>query len=281
METNIVMDWLSITHPQPMTWPDTWPKKFTMDAALRGYRSAVQMIPDGRIVAWDDERPEMGHHVRYTGQCLNKVRKLQQVTDIEILKLHAEQAGKITRLDLALDAYDSGLDILKLYNLAMSGDCATRSRTIGYFEKNGAKTTYVGSRSSECMLRIYEKAAKEGDYETDWIRLELELKSSKAQQVMKMLLGQGMNYASIVRGLIRDQADWVGYDTYQRVLERVPGLEVTSKVTAGDTRKWLLEQCAPSLAKLALLEGDEGIFDDFTAACQEAMNKLQSEIETG
>lgn len=94
--------------------------------------------------------------------------------------------GKITRIDLAHDChngevtlddvctwYDAGLFRAnsrgKYPNMQLISDCGS----------NKGSTIYVGSRESGKMFRAYEKGKHLGDKKSSWVRLELELHSTK------------------------------------------------------------------------------------------------------
>lgn len=94
--------------------------------------------------------------------------------------------GKITRIDLAHDClngevslddvalwYDAGLFRAntrgKYPNMKMLSDCGGGQ----------GSTIYVGSRDSGKLFRAYEKGKQLGDKNSKWVRLELELHSTK------------------------------------------------------------------------------------------------------
>lgn len=94
--------------------------------------------------------------------------------------------GKITRIDLAHDChngeltlddvatwYDAGLFRAntrgKYPNMKLISDCGS----------NQGSTIYIGSRESGKMFRAYEKGKQLGDKTSKWLRLELELHSTK------------------------------------------------------------------------------------------------------
>lgn len=72
--------------------------------------------------------------------------------------------GKITRLDLAVDDMDAFYFTMNdLQNLFESGSCSTRfkgfrqDKETSFSGKVTGNTFYLGSRKSECMVRIYDK----------------------------------------------------------------------------------------------------------------------------
>lgn len=96
----------------------------------------------------------------------------------------------VTRMDSALDVYDAALfpvlcDAAKRWAAArdmvtnLAGDWIGRDR---------GRTFYLGSRSSRCFHRIYEKGRKERA-DQNWIRCELEYKpQSKDERIAATVL---------------------------------------------------------------------------------------------
>lgn len=99
------------------------------------------------------------------------------------LSLYAPMA-KITRVDIAHDLIDTDFDI---YWFDKQDDLGrfTRHRRKPKLEKRGnwkrpdgkGLTLYIGSRDSSIFCRIYEKGKQLGQVDSNWIRVEVEVKA--------------------------------------------------------------------------------------------------------
>jgi hypothetical protein len=129
-----------------------------------------------------DGREKMGVHVVLNGDSLLNAR-VSNVSDKETLSKIVFYKGKVTRLDLAIDAHGTHLtvdDFAAAYErkeITSPAKSGTHIKNIGV----DGRTFYLGSRSSERMLRIYDKNAEQKIVDTEsWLRLELELKKVRA-----------------------------------------------------------------------------------------------------
>lgn len=101
--------------------------------------------------------------------------------------LRSAHNAKITRLDLAHDDYDGTyLDIDDLNERESMGEFyyfgkPARVTWFGdwkYLDRDKlGRTLQIGCRSSDKLLRAYEKGKQLGDKNSDWLRLEVELKA--------------------------------------------------------------------------------------------------------
>lgn len=102
--------------------------------------------------------------------------------------------GKVTRADYALDLIWSGLKIHQFaddYRLEHGLD---GQKSFSFLKSKTGETAYVGSRTSERMLRFYDKGGQQ-NVPIDWLRVELEYKGSHAQRAVETALH---NYTQIV-----------------------------------------------------------------------------------
>lgn len=107
--------------------------------------------------------------------------------------------ARLTRVDLAAD------DLLGQYPIQWALDRYNE----GAFDKRGqrpkgryiddmgnktGKTLYVGVRSSENQLRVYEKGREQGDTESPWVRYEGEFHASNRRELPLDMLTDGAPY---------------------------------------------------------------------------------------
>ena len=192
--------------------------------------------------------------------------------------------GNFTRIDLAID--DLGCNfytIPDLISILDDGRFSSRFkkwRTFCERKCNGAKmgeTLYLGDRSSDIMLRVYDKVLEQlGDsfaFGFKWVRWELELKSDRAEETVKHLLS-GMSVGSVCIGILSNYFRIVELDKsrlcrcstdplWQRFIDGIEKLTLYSAPdpkTVDDTKRWLLQQIAPSLALAVGADGGDMSF---------------------
>ena len=88
----------------------------------------------------------------------------------------------ITRLDVAFDDHSGLLDIHEVCEDTKNQEYVSRFRgwDVDYSDKGSSVT--LGSRSSEILVRIYDKAAERGfDDGRHWVRVELQLRRERAR----------------------------------------------------------------------------------------------------
>lgn len=115
----------------------------------------------------------------------------------------------ITRLDLAYDDHTGLLDIYRIEQDVRDRYYVSKSRksmitwSDDWDEDIQGLTIEVGSRKSDVLIRIYNKAAERGyDHNKHWVRVELQLRKDRAVvAALEILKGQhvGRTAAGILR----------------------------------------------------------------------------------
>lgn len=118
--------------------------------------------------------------------------------------LYALPNSKLTRIDLAHDAFNSSKSLTDYFQMYLADLFTTRGRrpTVELRgdwvnENNKGRTLYVGSRKSGKLLRIYEKGLQLGgtfsDMFPNWVRVELEIRNDQRDLPLEMLI-KAANY---------------------------------------------------------------------------------------
>ncbi|MDQ7089044.1 MAG: replication initiation factor domain-containing protein [Methylococcales bacterium] len=113
--------------------------------------------------------------------------------------INSIDSAKLTRVDLAHDAFDSQLSINDYFHLYRQDKFTSRGRRpsvelLGDWVNENIKgrTLNIGNRKSGKLLRIYEKGRQLGrgfsDQYPNWIRVELEIRASQRELPTEMLL---------------------------------------------------------------------------------------------
>lgn len=251
MNISLIVDWLSITLK---TWPGAWPF-FDLD-------SAEQVTPRyGYKTAWKDRNGALVYqggnadsvHLVFSGSVLNNLRA-QTVTIQDMLRLVKDVGARVTRLDIAADWKDPGVEVVTLRDIIDSGNATLNVVRWSYLEsENKGQTLYIGSRASDRMLRIYNKRAelarKSVETEVDWIRVEVELKDDQAAQAANALLDNSLG--SVLVAHITRCIAFPYCKPWTALIEALPAptLIMPSVVGKSNTDKWLFEVVLPILRK--------------------------------
>lgn len=183
-----------------------------------------------------------------------------------VFRLSRSDKINITRLDLALDT-----DIKLIDKIRASIDTQkyiSKSRSISYICKSGkdstrTETIYLGSRSSDLMIRIYDKAIEQSLSDIDWERWEIVLRKDKIRQALPLLR---KNISQTFKNILytyfrpikeietnksRSQVEkW--YLKFLGQVEKVSLYRDPSQKTIEDKWAWVEKQVAPTLSLLAL-----------------------------
>jgi len=186
----------------------------------------------------------------------------------QLLTWVKECSGRTSRVDLAVDIKNGNInqaDLCKQNRMPYKGKGRT-PRWLPVGDEEDGWTWYIGSRQSEKFLRVYDKAKEQKDHETDYVRVELECKGEVAHAVghefpaMEKTLCKAMA-CTLIRGtanIVHPSWAWA-MDSESVVLTIPQGKE-------RDTFGWLVNVCAPALAKQIALHPNDGVLDTFWEA---------------
>jgi Replication initiation factor len=262
MPVHSFVDWIAATLPTPgngyddcMAWGAeltyTDAKQWTPGKAANGYRYAADHPYGYRVMCG---RADMGVHLIMPGQALQEGRKGQ--LGIEALIAALFRAGaKLTRVDVAIDATSLGLDIdalAKDYEL---------HRYIGvprvwHMEKSdkGGQTLYIGARTSDHYLRIYNKYAEAARHVKkpgveDWKRVELE-NHGMAARAVGYDLRAGKDTFTVCGSHIVAVVDFQENPVWRQVMGTPDSAMHLSHRRLHHTEKWMLGAVAMAWARL-------------------------------
>lgn len=225
--------------------------QFKTARAMYGYRTAIEY----RGVVFESEgRDDMGTHIWASGAALAGIA--QRIGGIDTLTGIIDKVIP-ARIDLAVDT-DTAF-VSKFAKLAKHGKLRTRAKSWSVINsQDNGQTVYIGSRSSNQFLRVYNKASEQGMNGMEWTRIELESKSDAAIAAKGVILAHNIPFAtqSLIRGFCDcDLPDW------KRAFIAEP-VYVTSPHRATQTREWLLGVVATAMRRL-IEAGDDTLFEDF------------------
>lgn len=147
----------------------------------------------------------------------------------------------ITRLDVALDDHSGLLDMstLRVYTDLQHYLSRSRKWTIEY--GSDGSTIYYGSKKSDMLIRIYDKAAERGydPEEVHWIRVELQMRGKIAQGFAAGIMQNNIviEYLGVLRNYLRfvepvegdsNKSRWPTADFWENLLQAVAAIRVWS-----------------------------------------------------
>lgn len=178
-----------------------------MDYGRYGYRQSAQI---GHTVILFDGTPAMGISIQMQGKAMaEELARRGPAGLLEFMRTVRDLGGKETRCDVALDVFDVGdVDVQRVREeLPNARRGSSKRKYIEEFDdNNGGKRTgatqYIGSTSSHCFLRVYDKAEEQGvDY--PWVRWEVQARDAIARQIVDWLLDYEMELGTVVHGLLK------------------------------------------------------------------------------
>lgn len=216
MENASMLDWLRYSVDEHMPNCDVLPpyELFGIVGPLKrmapNYNMGLQL--QAGTIQWNTKDPGQRKLITLTGADLFDIRAAN-ISERSLLHFVTTLKNvKITRMDYALDIFETSAEANHAWEDYRQGKLRTRARTVHKVEshKQGddqpAVTVYVGSRTSQAMVRIYDKGRQLG-LPYNYVRAELELKGGKALAVAKAMVVHGIE--KIGKASMRDQVDMV------------------------------------------------------------------------
>lgn len=262
--TGTRIDWLSVTLKdwKENLYPDGLSEIWVPESPKNSYDLA-RRFSDGRLELSHSTRHEMGIHIMFTGDAMDNVAKCGY-SHLELLRWYFDKGAAIRRLDVALDAWGSGIDLIELHNIFDAGAATTKVKKGNLVQGSGEQsgtTVYIGSRQSEAFARFYDKAAEQNVI-GDWLRFEVQFSDSKAITAANTLL-QAVDHQAAIIGLIRGFCDFPDTKKWTSILMVKPNVITRANKSGTDTEKWLIDTCAPSLAREIVKSGSMDISQRF------------------
>ena len=227
---------------------------------LNGY-DVVMKHATGAMVMFSTTQKTMGTHVIYSGSVLQVINNKYGIDPLRILQYTHQIGAKMSRLDIAVDVFNSGIEIGVLESDFNLSNCDTQARTgliIKNMPRGNGETLYIGSlKKRKKLLRIYDKGRETGEH-ADWIRIEYEIHSRPATQAMEMLVmahDVDITIKSIIKGYCNFTSSEVWHDIFNNVH---PTKLVGSSNTQSETQKWLLDVVAECLTKQVMIDASFG-----------------------
>lgn len=279
MDIKFTYDWISATGTKENLFGfgnvfDIGAEVGKRDADARHGYNRSQRYETGVVTMWHEHEDRMGMHVVISGSALRALTERGYPPDMVLREL--KRLGcRVSRVDLAIDCFGSSLTSVnfgKEFRLPYKGKGRTPKITPVGTPEDGW-TIYVGSRSSDKFLRIYDKAKEQGDFKSDYVRIELECKGAMAHWLGETLPNQTTleNYelaSSIIKSMVNFSSP-----AWSQALASSTVSFSAPKPSERDTFKWLIQSCAPALARVCEENPSRDILGEFAQALREELGK--------
>ena len=156
---------------------------------------------------------------------------------VVLLLAYIRRIAKFTRIDVALDDFASFFTLEEINALVENKQMVTKFRTYKRVVESSVsdstikgETIYVGSNKSDAFIRIYNKALEQKMDDMDWIRWEIQLRNSRSEAFVDMLLSDELKpvpFASAAVSLLAGFLRFIELDN--RSEERRVGKECRSR----------------------------------------------------
>ena len=161
-------------------------------------------------------RSDMGICLDMSGQGCRAFEDFSYRSWFELLEEIYRYGGRvnITRIDLAYDDHFGLLNIWQIRLDVQERNYISKSKKSRLIWSDDqlkniiGNTIEIGARSSSVLIRIYDKAAERGFNDRHWIRVELQLREDRANEVAKLLF-QRQDVGKVASGILRNYCTFI------------------------------------------------------------------------
>lgn len=228
-ENCILFDWVSIT--SKIHSPQDFIRLLGLDQPeivwedMRGAHSYQQRLYWERISIHYKGREDMGVWLEMSGQ---GCRAFETFGTGDYMRLFQEVFDEpdvvhFTRLDVAFDDHTGLLPIKQIADDTLELDDGVpvhfvskfRSCQVEWLHYDGdprpGLSIYHGRKASDCLIRIYDKAAERHFFDRHWIRVELQLRDERAAAFAQQVV-VGADIGQLYHGVIHNYLRYVDPD---------------------------------------------------------------------
>lgn len=208
IKTNLVLyDWVSFTSkvhtPEELIsalglahcpWTET--------TGARGYRDRKYF---GCISVHYNGRDDMGVWVEMSGQGCRNFEDLTKLPNkwVDLFEFIEKNNLHMTRLDVAFDDHTGILDIDRIAYDTENHNFVSRMNAWQVTRSDKGTSCQIGSPKSKVLVRIYDKAAERGYTDRHWVRVELQMRDSRAAEFIKLPMPVGEAFAGVLLNYLR------------------------------------------------------------------------------
>ncbi len=266
------VDWLEGTFKKgsPVNLPSILSQNYVETKAFNGYTTA-SLYSDKRVLMSNPDRPEMGNHIVWNGEACG----LCPIAPENLIAYLFKAGFSFTRIDFAIDLINCNIDPAQATEEITNGRVKTRAQQFPFWAdaKGKGYTQYIGKKASEVYARIYDKAAEMG-IKQDHTRVELVVRHGRANHAA-FAVSNGSDF----RGMVLSFVNFEEWSEWNKAMD-APEIKLPKEQKIGNTEKWLLDACAPALARTIFLNPEAGFFAKFVDEVETKLKQLADEIQT-
>jgi len=259
--TNVFIDWMTAVGQQ--TGITTWVGRYLNGDDRQPIRPSFHQqrgykyTPSEVKLYFSPDHADTGSVLVYDGEACSQLRnRYGEVDAISVARVLARSCTHFSRIDLAIDVMDGGLLAQKVAGYTYRHGLNWGRRKATVIKSDGAAggcTTYVGSRHSPKLMRVYDKAA-ESKGKLLSSRIEFELKHEAAQRVSELFkpLDAYLLPSRLFTALLHDFWTEPTFPEIEQVWwAEVQTIDVHRKARMSTTKEWLARQVIPSFRRLS------------------------------
>ena len=273
--TKVSIDWCEFTLPGDS--PSLALNLLKMDinsfiALEKGRHLYKNQLKCGNItILYNGFSPDMGVHVQMSGQGCREYEQRFGDDWIRLLCGVIKSGGHFSRGDGAADDFQGHFTVDMVRQKVLSSEVKTLFKDVDNLQKYAlgktttlkGETLYFGSKKSDVMIRIYDKAKQQGvDY--FWNRVEVQMRNERADSFFRQI-AEGRRLGALMFGVLKqylnftersadtNKARWAVSEWWSGFLGDVEKLRLTiekARRSINDVARWVERQVAPSLALL-------------------------------
>ena len=184
----------------------------------------------------------------------------------------------ITRLDLAFDDFEELLNIDKICYDVVNQNYVSKFNAWECIQTNKGNSVLLGSRTSECLIRIYDKAKERGFEDArHWIRIEFQLRRERALEFITKYQNNDIGYLfngilnNYVRFVEPSETDtnknrWETAEYWQKLLEHSKQISIYEKpgteYNLYNLERYCLKQAGNAVDAYIQIRGVDGFLKD-------------------
>lgn len=207
-ENVVLYDWLSFTSKQhtPEEIIDALGLSHCPWTETKGARGYMDRKYFGCISIHYNGREDMGVWCEMSGQGCRNFEDLTTLPNKwdDLFVFIYGNALHMTRLDVAYDDHTGILDIERVAQDTQDQLYVSRMNWWEVVRSCKGTSVFFGSPQSKVRVRIYDKAAERGfDDGRHWVRVELQLRDSRAEEFSKIPMDIGEAFAGVLLNYLR------------------------------------------------------------------------------
>lgn len=161
------------------------------------------------ITAAMKARNDMGICLNLSGQGCRTFEEHSSVSWLSLFEMIQKHNGHVTRLDLAYDDHMGVIDIRRFACDIKERSYRSKAKYAEVLWSDDQEhdieglSVYVGKKSSDVLIRVYDKAAERGYKDRHWIRIELQLRSDRAGAALTQIVDRE-GIGSVAAGILKN-----------------------------------------------------------------------------